>query len=320
MTFDVAVIGAGIIGASVAFRLAARGLSVAILDSGRAGASAAAAGMLSPSFETSHEAGSPAFRASLEKSLGLWDSFAHAVSDDPFTAFGYRRDGVYGIGFHARPEGSDLPAPGALPAFARKPSAFVPWEGVVEPERLIGALLRRAEAFGARRIVGEARLQDGNVLVGDVRISAGNIVITTGAGMGLAPPGLQAVIGRAFIARLAAGDRDAVPAVVRSPTAYFVPRQDGTLYVGATEEWPGAIAPTPDELWRDAERLLPCLDRAERLAVLTGRRPFVRREGPVILREEGTGLIRAQGHHRNGVLLAPLTAETVLELLLGKSG
>lgn len=316
MDYDVAIIGGGVIGSVAAFHLAHKGASVVWIEDGQPGSTTAAAGMLSPSFEHTHDAGKPALEAMLSEALGCWEEFAYQLSDDPYRDFGYHRRGVYGIGYHARPADAEQPSPDALPAFHRKPSMFLPQEGAVEPKRLLSFIRERVAVMGVQRIVGRAKLSADQLSVNGQVIEARNWVQTTGAAMPGAVQGLMGVKGEAFIARLADEDRGAVPTVVRSPTTYFVPRDDGTLYIGATEEWPGAIAATADELWRDAERLLPCLGRAERLARLEGLRPFVSRDGPIIARSvENRRLILALGHHRNGVLLAPFTGEAIDNLL-----
>lgn len=316
MRFDVAVIGAGVIGSCAAFHLADRGLKVALVDDGGRGATHAAAGMLSPSFEFTHEAGKPALEALLRRGLGAWADFASRLTAHPHAELGYHRRGVYGIGYHARPRGSEKPAPDALPAFSRRPSLFMPGEGVVEPLRVLEVAQRALKARGGRVVDGRGEPTDEGVLVDGELVRAETVVLTTGAAPGPAGPRVQGVRGEAFLVRLSEDDRDAVPTVVRSSTAYFVPRVDGTLYIGATEEWPGAIAAGADDLWRDAERLLPCLGRAQRLVRLEGFRPFISRDGPVIARDgERPNLIRAQGHHRHGVLLAAVTAEAIEELL-----
>ncbi|MEM1410156.1 MAG: FAD-dependent oxidoreductase, partial [Pseudomonadota bacterium] len=203
-----------------------------------------------------------------------------------------------------------------LPHFSKQPTIFVPGEGAVDPPRLIHALVGAAQEKGADLIKGKADLNADDLSVDGSPVRARDILIATGAAPETAPEGLQAVRGTAFLVTLAEKDAGAVPTIVRSPTAYFLPRTARKLYVGATEEWPGAIAATAEELMRDAQKLLPCLADAEDVQEVSGLRPFLHRGGPLIQRDrQHARLIRAQGHHRNGVLLVPLTLNRIDDIL-----
>lgn len=317
MAHDIAVIGGGVIGSVAAFHFAERGRSVLWVDDARPGATAAAAGMLSPSFELSHDAGKPALERMLGAALERWAAFAHRLSDDPEADFGYHRRGVYGLGYHARPQGTVKPEAGVLPAFSKVPSLFAPQEGAVDPAALLATIRRRMQGLGVTLVQANAELREGEVLIAGEPIHASHVILATGASPTAKTEGLMGVKGEAFLVRLDPADAGAVPTVVRSPTVYFVPRTDGTLYIGATEVWPGAIAATADELWQDAERLLPCLSRAQTIRRFEGFRPFISRDGPLIARDrDASHLIRALGHHRNGVLLAPVTAEAIEDLIM----
>lgn len=316
MRFDLAIVGAGVVGASAAFHFADRGLRVALIDDGTPGASHAAAGMLSPTFEIGHDAAGPAFAQMMRESLESWDAFAHRLADDPYAAFGYHRRGVYGIGYHALPVGAVRPERDALSSFTRRASSFVPNEGSLEPRRFIEVLKARAAASDATLIKGTASFNGDVLCVDGEKIFANRVLLASGARPETARDGMQAVQGRAFLVRLSADDKGVVPTVVRSPNVYFCPRGERDLYIGATEEWPGAFAASVEDVWQDACRLLPALHRAEVVERLAGRRPFLRRGGPVIERHgECSGVIIAQGHHRNGVLLTPLTVQRIEDIM-----
>ena len=111
--------------------------------------------------------------------------------------------------------------------------------------------------------------------------------------------------------------------VVRFEGGYLVPRADGSYVLGATVEEKGFdLSPTAGgvyELLRDATELVPGIDelRIEELSV--GLRPGTPDNAPVIGHGVPDGLIWATGHHRNGILLAPLTAELVTATLTGET-
>jgi glycine oxidase len=109
--------------------------------------------------------------------------------------------------------------------------------------------------------------------------------------------------------------------VVRFRDGYLVPREDGRYVLGATVEERGfELAPTAGgvyELLRDAHELVPGVSELEIEELSVGLRPGTPDNGPAIGRGAVDGLIWATGHYRNGILLAPLTAELVVGLLVG---
>jgi glycine oxidase len=108
--------------------------------------------------------------------------------------------------------------------------------------------------------------------------------------------------------------------IVASERVYLVPRDDGRLVVGATVEERGfdttVTAGGVHELLREAYRLLPDVAEMELLEASAGLRPGTPDNAPLIGWAEG-GLILATGHYRNGVLQAPVTADSVASLLAG---
>jgi glycine oxidase len=109
---------------------------------------------------------------------------------------------------------------------------------------------------------------------------------------------------------------------VRGSTVYLVPREDGRLIVGATVEergWDTTVtAGGAYELLRDALALVPGLDDAELVAVRSGLRPGSPDDLPMIGPAAVDGLVVATGHHRNGVLLTPVTADAVAAAVAGE--
>jgi glycine oxidase len=110
--------------------------------------------------------------------------------------------------------------------------------------------------------------------------------------------------------------------IVASERVYLVPRPDGRLIVGATSEEQGfdtaVTAGGVHELLREAYRLLPDVAEMELVASMAGLRPGTPDNLPLIGPGAVEGLILATGHYRNGILLAPLTADAIAALLAGE--
>ena len=110
--------------------------------------------------------------------------------------------------------------------------------------------------------------------------------------------------------------------IVASERVYLVPRPDGRLIVGATQEERGfdtvVTAGGVHELLREAYRVLPDVAEMELAGTIAGLRPGTPDNLPIIGRGAVDGLVLATGHFRNGILLAPLTAEAVAATLAGK--
>ena len=320
---DILVIGGGVIGTSIAWRLAAGGASVTLLADGAPGATMAAAGMLCPSFEAM-QTGGRTLAAMGARSLSLWDGFAAALADDPATALGYDRSGVIGVGYPAaKLVGAQVPVPDGL---AAGQAVLIEGEGQVDPRLLMTALTEACERAGVGRVRGRAAsllvtdgAAAGAILAAGGVLRAGRTVVASGMGALVPGLGLHTVRGRAFLVRNTLG----LTCVVRSPSVYLAPKPGGTLYVGATEEEEGASRDgpaAPEGLWSEALWLAPGLRGAEVLARFDGLRPRTADELPVIGRHETLErLWVASGHHRNGVLLAPLTAQLIADDLLGSA-
>lgn len=109
--------------------------------------------------------------------------------------------------------------------------------------------------------------------------------------------------------------------VVQHRPVYVVPRPGGEVVVGATSDErdpvDGTRAGDVFALLRDARALLPGLDELPLVDVTTRARPATRDHLPLVGPSGVPGLVLATGHHRNGVLLTPLTASVVDALLTG---
>jgi len=341
-TTDVAVVGGGIIGAAIAWRLAAAGgADVTLIDpSPGLGATHAAAGMLAPVTEL-HYGEEALLRLNLAAAL-RYPEFVAEVEAATGSDVGYRRTGTVVAAW----DGADLAALRDLAALhksldlssemltARELRALEPTvapglpgglyagdDHSVDPRRLHHALLANTDVV--REHV--ASVADGTVTLagGDV-ISAGTVVVAAGARSGhiggVSIAGLRPVKGQTLRLRTERQVLDHVlRGSVRGVPVYLVPRADGEIVVGATSEEAGyderPRAGAVYDLLRDAQLLLPAVLEMEFVEVSTGLRPATPDNAPVIeaLHER---LVVATGHYRNGVLLAPITADMVAELVM----
>ncbi len=116
--------------------------------------------------------------------------------------------------------------------------------------------------------------------------------------------------------------RRTVRALVHGRTCYLVPRDDGGLVVGATMEERGTDLSVPlgglVDLLDDARRVVPALDEYAVVETASGLRPGSPDNGPLVGATATDGLLVATGHFRNGILLAPLTADEVVRILIGR--
>jgi glycine oxidase len=169
----------------------------------------------------------------------------------------------------------------------------------------------------------------GVALAGGEGVHAGQVVMAAGAWTGQIEglPGaacisVRPVKGQILRLRDPAG-AGLLRRVVRFEGGYLVPRADGRYVLGATVEEKGfELSPTAGgtyELLRDASELVPGVSELQIEELCVGLRPGTPDNAPVIGPGAAGGLTWATGHHRNGILLAPLTAELVVQALLGKT-
>ncbi len=220
---------------------------------------------------------------------------------------------------------------------------LAPGDGSVDPRQLAVALLAAAEGAGARLIRSPAaevcsaggratggRLADGSAIRAGWTVLAAGWQSAALAGLppGTAPP-VRPVKGQILRLRTSAADeasglppgllRRTVRGVVRGSSVYLVPRDSGELVIGATQEELGAdtrvTAGGVWELLRDARNLVPGVTELEVADVVAGLRPGTPDNAPVLGPCALAGLVLATGHFRAGVLLAPVTADTVTAYL-----
>lgn len=356
---DVVVVGGGVVGLSIAWRSAARGLSVTVLDPAPgSGASHVAAGMLAPVTEVAY--GEEALlRVNLE-SARRYPAFVAELESDSASEVGYRSTGTLAVA-------SDSDDRTVLDELARfqhslgldatplsrrecrrlepmlSPSVrggvLVPGDHSVDSRRLTAALLVAGERSGAsvhasrvRGLVVRAGRVTGVELADGTTLSAGTVVLAAGCWSGaltlpdeVLPPvrpvkgqllRLRARTAHPFCSRTVRG-------LVRGTSVYVVPRANGEVVVGATVEEMGfdttVTAGAVYELLRDAHEILPGITELTWTEASAGLRPGSPDNAPLVGPSALPGLVLATGHYRNGVLLAPVTADAVAELLIAGS-
>jgi glycine oxidase len=358
----VAVVGGGVIGLAVAWRLAQRGASVVLYERDELGGGAThvAAGMLAPVSEAEYgRAGQRGLELGLA-SARMWPDFAAELCAMAGADIGLRRSGTL-IVARDRDEAEALEREIAFrralglsalrlrasEAREREPALTptlrlaleAPDDHCVDPRSVSAALVVAARRSGARlcpRTEVSALLVDesggrvtGLQLRDGTRVAAGRVVVAAGAWSGVLeglPAGagvrVRPVKGQTLRLRDPAG-AGLLTRVVRFEGGYIVPRDDGHYVLGASVEERGFdTAPTAGaiyELLREVHELLPGVSEMVVEEFVVGLRPGSPDNIPVIGPGALTGLHWATGHHRNGILLAPLTAE-LIAAALGASG
>jgi len=353
---DVVVVGGGVIGLAVSWRLAADGARVTVCDPepGR-GASWAAAGMLAPITEASR-AEAPLTRLGMA-SARRWPEFARAVHDDSDLDVGFRDEGTLAVAYddddrrafdelHAVHLALGLPSDrvGAREARRLEPllsprirgGLWVAGDRQVDNRALVAALLAAGSRRGVRlegtrvaRLCVEAGRCRGVALADGRALGAGQVVLAAGSWSGLidglpddARPPVRPVKGEILRLRGAADDpvlAHTVRAKVQGRDVYLVPRRGGELVVGATVEEAGydtrVRAGGVLDLLQAAVTVLPAVAELELDEVIARLRPASPDNAPILGPTPVAGLVLATGHHRNGVLLTPVTVDAVSELL-----
>jgi glycine oxidase len=346
----VTIVGAGIVGCAIAHELASRGIRVRLVDARGAGlgATRASAGMLAPHLE-GHVA--PLLALGV-RSLAMYDEFIRRVTTDSGHAIEYERTGTLQVARTAA-EAADLcTAARALAAAGVDHTLFdAPQTRQVEPELatdVIGSLHVRDHAYVAATalthgLVAAAAKHDAEIITAQVAAIEGGaaprvltssgafdadaVIIAAGTWsggvgrVGRSGPEMDAVKpirGQLIQLRLASR---AASRVIWGSRCYLVPWRDGSVLVGATSEDVGfdetATASGVRYLLEASVELLPALRGAAFEGVRVGLRPMTRDELPAIGPSSTMrNVFYATGHYRNGVLLAPLTAALVADLIL----
>jgi glycine oxidase len=348
---DIVVIGAGIVGCAIAYELARRGASVQIVDDRPVGmgATQASAGVLAPYIEAREEG--PLLELTA-RSLDLFDEFVARVRSVSGMPVAYRRTGTLDVAMDEDTMGRFRSASEALAARGVEAELLDAKAARTEEPQLsceiLGGLLIRTQGFvaaadltralaaaagrhGAQFIergrVARISGSHGDLVVGTNRGSlvAKGVVVAAGSWSGqIEIEGVTARVPvrpvRGQLLQLA-WSGPPLRRVIWSDRCYLVPWEDGTLLVGATVEEAGFDERTTTVGVRDlieaACELVPHAWGATFVAARAGLRPASADELPVIGPSSVVpDVMYATGHYRNGVLLAPLTAELVADAML----
>lgn len=367
---DVVIIGGGVVGCSIALRLAQRGLKVTVVERGQPGqeASSAAGGMIAPQGEMGEL--DDFYRLSLA-SRDLYSSFVAEVEQLSGHELGFRREGTLLVATDQK-EAAELeriyarqPEPAATSQAIEHVSAaglrelapgvsteilnalYVPGDQWVDNERLTPALAeagrrlgvsfmtdtevtklslsgRRVEQIELRSNAAHQGLGSQSSRPGE-QISAGQFILAAGCWSGT----LASSLGINLPVQPCRGQmlefETAVefPRVVRAGHIYLVPRAISRILIGSTSEYAGFEKAVTGEGMRriieGALRIAPFVGSLRFLRAWAGLRPDTADHRPILGYGEVENLVYATGHFRNGILLAPITAQLITELLVGGS-
>ncbi|GAB3282686.1 glycine oxidase ThiO [Parasphingorhabdus pacifica] len=346
----VAVIGGGVIGLSVAWRAADAGFEVVLIDDQPAsGASWVAGGMLAPIAEAW-----PGEEALLDLgavSLHRWPAFAERLARASGLPAGLREEGTLVVGVDSADRADLRRLAEHLAGLGRSVTELsgrelrreepaldpsiraglaVPGDLAVDNRVALAALRAAATASGVEFVQRRAvAARTGKVALADSEIRCDQVVVAAGAHSAALHPALHGRIRpiKGEVLRLRARQlampppRRTIRGPVRGRQAYLVPRDDG-LVVGATQYEVGfdteVTAGGVRDLLADAERLMPGIAEYALVESAAGLRPGTDDNLPLV-GWLAPGVLAATGHHRNGFLLAPVTADSVLALLRGES-
>ena len=349
---DVAIAGGGLVGLGIAWRCAQRGLSVAVVDEAPGtGASYAAAGMLAPVAEAGY--GEEHLLELCRASLARFPGFVAELERESGIDVGLRTLGTCVVGFDAddmvaldvlhsfqRELGLSAERVVAREARRREPALTPRLRGAlhmagdhsVDARALHAALRAVAEAAGVRMVQSRSAalwVRHGHAaglqLAQGARVAAHTVVLALGARSatlpGVPPLPVRPVKGQILRLRGASGLlAGTVRAMVRGRQVYLVPYAGDHLIVGATVEEKGfdetVTAGGVYDLLRDAIEVVPGVTELELVETLARPRPGTPDNAPILGASTMPGLVLACGHYRNGVLLTPVTADALAELVV----
>jgi glycine oxidase len=356
----IVIVGGGICGLAIGWRLAQAGASVTVLERGRAGMEAtwAAAGMLAPQIEAEH--GEEVLLPLAIESRALWSGFADELKSATGIDTDYRTEGTLLVALdrddrehlehrydYFRTQDLKIEMLSGYEARQREPylargvtgALYSPEDHQVDNRKVAIALKAALVSAGGNlregveveEIVYSGGRVTGVIVKGD-EIDATTVVLAAGAWSrnlaGIpeaARPPVRPLKGQMLAVQMdpAAPLLNHVvwgPGNAIVPSIYLAPKSDGRLIVGATVEEmgfdTGLTAGGMLELLRYAWETLPGIYDLPLVETWAGLRPASRDDAPILGDSGVEGLVLATGHHRNGILLAPITATVIADYIL----
>jgi glycine oxidase len=337
-TWDVLIVGGGIIGLSLSIELRKRGANVLIVERGEPGreASHAAGGMLVDCPLETHAA----LQALASASARMYPEFAYELEVESGMKVDLRDHGaiVFPPQEHAREWEKALsecavqgPKLAQLEPALAEPNrhAFLLKERSVDPRALTAAALKAAKNRGVDFSSGDevtavnlSDVQVTGVTTAKTSFLADKVVNCAGPWSGqIGPHRFPTRPVKGQILCLASPSRELLKHVIRSPEVYLIPRSDGRILAGATVEEAGFDKRTDSatmlRFHRAAIALVPELRNAKILEDWAGLRPGTPDALPILGATTTPGYYVATGHFRDGILLAPITAQVMADVVTG---
>jgi len=337
---DVIIVGAGVIGLSAAWRLRKAALRVQLIDRGEPAreASHAAAGMIA----VCDPHNDPAMQPLAELSAALYPEFVHEIEDESRMKVDLRDEGVITFldpasysALHPKTRVLDHHELARLEAgvVPREHQYFLP-ERWVDPRLLCSALLHAFRHRGGDVASGSPVLainqHDSELTVKTAQTTymADVVINCAGAWAGqLGPDAIptRPVKGQMLSVVPIANPEPHAPVlhhVIRAPEVYLVPRSDGRIIIGSTLEEAGFDKNVNPEviqqLHRAAASIVPAVKEMRIHEVWAGLRPGTPDGRPLLGNMHWPGYYVAAGHYRDGIMLAPATAEVMTAIIQGK--
>ena len=347
---DVLVVGAGIIGAASAWRLGQAGLSVKVLDRTAPGSEASQAALGVLTFHGRPDTMPGPLRELARKSRDFYPAVIDELEEIAEERVYYRQEGQLILAFnnedlaalddtlHAnREEEVELEQASAEEALMMEPNLnpqlagalYSPHDAWVDNTALTQAFVLAAQLAGAEFEQEEVRsveFENGRiarVLAGETKYESDWVVLAAGAWSGQID-GVPKVPVRPRRGQAYSVEGSYFKRVIHSPRGYVVPKGESQTMLGATVEDVGFdLTNTPEGLSavsKAAFEISPILETSTFAGAWAGLRPGTPDDLPIIgPSAEFPNLVIATGHFRNGILLAPISAELVRQIVVGES-